>query len=218
MNTNTTITKTSDLTTITVAALAAFAALRPGQKRRNPAQAHAEREIVARIERALNSSATAVVRALELLFARQTSDEQVSHSTRHDNERGFSQADASTGSWLVVTVIGEGRAQGRADADLLRGKALEMGRRIALKYARTQLLQAAYEKAEAERHAYTVPTPASMGFTVEPSTVTVQSLAAELGDVAPVDGRPAKCVGCQWAGKCENGWVYHMGTEYPCAR
>lgn len=218
MNTNTTITKTTDLTTVAVGALALFAALRPGQLRRNPAQARAEREIVARIERALNSSAAAVARALELLFARQTSDEQVTASTRHDNQRGFSQADANVGTWLVVTVIGEGRAQGRADADLLRGKALEMGRRVALKYARTQLLAAAYEKAEAERNAYVVPPPSAFGFAVPANDVTVQSLAEELGDVESTYSRPAKCIGCQWSGKCENGWVYHMGTEYPCAR
>ena len=34
----------------------------------------------------------------------------------------------------------------------------------------------------------------------------------------PAYVRPAKCIGCQWAGRCENGWVYHMGTEYPCSR
>jgi len=162
MNTNTNT--NTDLTTLTVAALAALAVLRPGQLRRNREQAAAQREIVARIERALNSSAAAVARALELLFARQTSDEQVMASTHHHNQRGFSQADANAGTWLVVTVIGEGRAQGRADGDLLRGKALEMGRKVALKYARTQLLEAAYEKAETERNAYVPPPPSAFGF------------------------------------------------------
>lgn len=170
MNTNTNT--TNDLTTLTVAGLVAIAALRPGQLRRNPTQAKAEREIIARIERALTSSAAAVARALELLFARQTSDEQVTSSTRHHNCRGFSQADANLGSWLVVTVIGEGRAQGRADGDLLRGKALDMGRKVALKYARTQLLAAAYEKAEAEaeaaRNAYVPPPPSAFGFVPDP--------------------------------------------------
>jgi hypothetical protein len=212
MDTNTNL---NDLST---ADLAAAASLRNGQLRRNRTQAAAQRALVARIEAALDRSPAAVVRALELLYARQTSDEQVTATTRHDNERGFSQAHASTGTWLVTTVIAEGRAQGRAERDLLRGKALDMGRTIAHRYARTQLLQVAYEKAEAERNAFMVPPPSAFGFTPEPSTVTVESLAVELGDVEPTDSRPARCVGCQWAGKCENGWVYHMGTEYPCAR
>lgn len=162
-----TINTTTNLNTITVAALATFAALAPGRVRRNSAQARAEREIVARIEAALNKSAVAVVRALEILFERQTCDEQFSHTTRHDNERGFSQSHARTGSWLVTTVIAEGRAKDRAESDLLRGKALEMGRRIALHYARTQLLTVAYEKAAIEQNAYVVKSPSAFGFTVE---------------------------------------------------
>ena len=228
-------TNTNTFETLNTTDLALAASLPAGRVRRNKAQAAAQRALVARIERALDRSPAAIVRALELLYARQTSDEQVTATTRHDNERGFSQAHASTGSWLVTTVIAEGRAQGRAERDLLRGKALEMGRNIARRYARTQLLQVAYDKAAQARNAYVVPPPSAFGFYPEPSTVTVESLAVELGDVEPMAdftiddvpgedveestySRPARCIGCQWAGKCENGWVYHMGTEYPCAR
>jgi len=211
-------TNTNTFETLSTTDLAAVASLPAGRVRRNRTQAAAERALVARIEDALHRSPVAVVRALELLYARQTSDEQATHTTRHDNERGFSQSHAKTGSWLVTVVIAEGRSAGRAESDLLRGKALEMGRRIALRYARTQLLAVAYEKAAAARNAYTVPTPASMGFAVPANDVTIASLAAETGVEYEADNRPAKCVGCQWSGKCENGWVYHMGTEYPCAR
>lgn len=126
----------------------------PKKTRRSSVEVSADKALVARIRRSLASNPAAVVRALEVLFARQTRDEQAAHVTRHDNERGFSQADANTGSWLVTTVITEGRAQGREDADLLRGKALDMGRRIAGKYARTQLLSLAKaKKAEQEYEA-----------------------------------------------------------------
>ena len=177
MNTNTTINTNTNLSTLTTVALCAFAALRTGQRRRNSAQARANREVIARINRALDNSAVAVVRALEILFERQTSDEQYSHTTRHDNERGFSQSDARTGSWLVTTVIAQGRAQGRPESQLLRGKALEMGRRIAKNYARTQLLAVAYEKAEAQaqaekavQNAYVPAPPSAFGFV--PRTLT----------------------------------------------
>ena len=240
---------TTNFDALSTTDLAAAASIPAGRVRRNRTQAAAERALVARIEAALHRSPVAVVRALELLYARQTSDEQATFTTRHDNERGFSQSHASKGSWLVTTVIAQGRDEGRSESQLLRGKALEMGRRIALRYARTQLLQVAYEKAAAARNAYVVPPPSAFGFEAPASDVTVASLAAELGDepatvtIVPVDAdetveaqaddfsiddlpgdeepayvRPAKCIGCQWAGRCENGWVYHMGTEYPCSR
>lgn len=161
-------TNINTLNALSLTALVAAAVLPAGRVRRNSTQAAAERALVGRIEASLNRSAVAVVRALELLFERQTGDEQFSHSTRWDNERGFSQAHARTGSWLVTTVIAEGRAKDRAESDLLRGKALEMGRRIALHYARTQLLTVAYEKAVIEQNAYVVKSPSAFGFIAEP--------------------------------------------------
>lgn len=124
----------------------------PKTRRRSSEQVAVDRRLVGRIRASLASNPAAVVRALELLFAEQTRDEQAVHTTRHHNERGFSQADARTGSWLVRTVIAEGRSKGRSDAGLLRGKALEMGRRIASKYARTQLLRAAKAKQAAAEY------------------------------------------------------------------
>lgn len=158
---------TNNLINLTIATLFTLAALRPGQKRRNSNQVAAEREIVRRIEVALDRSPAAVVRAVEAIYARQTSDEKCSHTTRHTNNRGFSQADANLGTWLVETVIAEGRAKGRNDGELLRGKALTLGRRVASKYTR-QLLEVAREKAEnaaASTNTYTVPAPSAFGFT-----------------------------------------------------
>lgn len=215
--------------TNTAANLAAAATPRVGQLRRNRAQAAAQRALVGKIEEALHRSPVAVVRALELLYARQTADEQRDRTTKWDNERGFSQSHAKRGSWLVTVVIAEGRAAGRPESELLRGEALEMGREIALHYSRTQLLDAAYAKyAPAPAPTFTVPTPASMGFAPAANEVTIESLAAELGDDEPEAPKaeapkyvtiiPAKCSGCQWVDRCENGWIYHHGTEYPCAR
>ena len=137
---------TQDLTTMSIAALATMAALRSGQKRRNSSQVKAEAEIVSRIENSLQTNSAAVVRALELLHSKQTADERVCRSTHKTNGVGFSQADAGLGSWLVDTVIKEGRSKGRSDKNLLRGKALDLGRRVTLKYTKTQLLTAAYKK------------------------------------------------------------------------
>ena len=126
----------------------------PKKTRRSSAEVAADKALVATIRRSLASNPAAVVRALEVLFARQTRDEQAVAATRHHNEVGFSQADARTATWLVEVVIAEGREAGREDRDLLRGKALEMGRRIAGKYARTQLLALAKaKKAEQEYEA-----------------------------------------------------------------
>ena len=167
MNANTNNTNTNNFAALTVATLFTLAALRNGQKRRNSRQVGAEKEIVRRIEVAIERSPAAVVRALEGIYARQTSDEQCSHTTRHHNGVGFSQADADLGSWLVTTVIAEGRSKGRSEGDLLRGKALDLGRRVARKYTR-QLLEIAREKAQSAPApaTYCPPAPSAFGFSV----------------------------------------------------
>jgi hypothetical protein len=58
----------------------------------------------AAIQNLLASSDRAVERALVALHARQTSDEQVSMTTKHVNRRGFSQYDAEFGSKLAEVV------------------------------------------------------------------------------------------------------------------
>jgi hypothetical protein len=121
--------------------------------------------IVETIKKSLNNP-TAVVKALEILYNNQTEDEKLSKETKHNNNVGFSGCDARIGTWLVEVVIAEGRAKGRPDSQLLRGKAFQMAHKIVSRYVSTQLLQAAKvkleEKAEKERNAYFPPTPAEM--------------------------------------------------------
>jgi hypothetical protein len=124
----------------------------PKTRRRSSEQVAADRALVGVIRASLATNPAAVVRALEVLFARQTEDEQAVAATRHDNKRGFSQSDARTGSWLVETVIASARANGASERSILRGKALEMGQRIAGHYARTQLLSLAKAKLAAAQY------------------------------------------------------------------
>ena len=53
--------------------------------------------------------ANMVGRALVALFRRQTLDEQVSAHTRYDNDRGFTAADAESGTIGAKTFIRHGR-------------------------------------------------------------------------------------------------------------
>lgn len=124
----------------------------PKTRRRSSAEVREDNALVEAIRVSLRTNNAAVVRALELIFAEQTRDEQAFHITTHTNGVGFSQADARTGSWLVKTVIAEGRFAGFSEKHILRGQALEMGRRIALKYAATQLLRAAKAKQAAREY------------------------------------------------------------------
>lgn len=123
----------------------------------------ARKAVAARIRATLTSNAAAVVKALEVLYARQTYDEQVIGETVHHNTVGFSGVDANLGTWLVTVVIAEGRAQGRPEDQLLRGKALEMGRRVASRYAATQLCDLALAKMDVEARRYVPPAPAALG-------------------------------------------------------
>jgi hypothetical protein len=81
----------------------------------------------------LTSNNRAVEKAILAIFARQTEDEKQSESTHHDNSRGFSAADARTGSYMARWILSGKR---------LDGKFLDKGRKIAVKY-RKQLLEVA---------------------------------------------------------------------------
>ena len=81
----------------------------------------------------LQNNNRAVERAILAIFARQTEDEKSTECTRHENSRGFSAADARTGSYLARWILG---------GNHLNGKFLDKGRKIAVKY-RKQLLEVA---------------------------------------------------------------------------
>jgi hypothetical protein len=203
-----------------ITAVAAIAVARTVRRTRRPrAVVAAERALVASIRHALNNSAVAVERALDILFERQTRDEQVAYVTRHDNEVGFSQADARTGTWLVTVVMAEGRSQGRPAGQLLRGKALEIGRRVALHYARTQLLAVAQEKAEAEKNAYCVPTPEQvMGADVVENNRREARFEDGVEADVEAEEQADRCCSCPFADGCHDGYYYDCnGIERPCA-
>ena len=73
----------------------------------------------------LQSNNRAVERAILAIFARQTEDEKSTESTRHENSRGFSAADARTGSYM---------ARWMSSGKRLDGKFLDKARKMAVKY------------------------------------------------------------------------------------
>lgn len=86
----------------------------------------------------LNSRDDAVYRALVVLYDRQTSDEQASQSTRHNNKRGFTAFDAEFLSSLAEQVNARGS---------LSAKQLACARRRLAHYT-GQLMQEADAKRE----------------------------------------------------------------------
>lgn len=101
-------------------------------------------KLLDRIYKALETAA-GVERAIEILAANQTQDEWVEMATSHRNGVGFSGADARVGC-LLAKRIRELSARGYPQGRRLYGQDLDNGRRIALKYARTQLFAAAVAK------------------------------------------------------------------------
>jgi hypothetical protein len=91
------------------------------------------------IKSLLHTNPKAVSRALIVLYNRQTSDEQSSHSTSHLNGRGFNGADAAFGTSLAKQVLA-----GR----YLSNKQLVFARKMVIKYAK-QLLEEAMNKTPA---------------------------------------------------------------------
>jgi hypothetical protein len=109
--------------------------------RRTKEQVKADNELIERIRQSLETNPKAVCRAIMLLQRKQTADEQNSHATLQSNGVGFSMTDANYGSFLASVIAREGS---------LRGKLLTDARRLALKYHRTQLFQAAKERQNAD--------------------------------------------------------------------
>jgi hypothetical protein len=118
----------------------------PKRARRSSTEVAAEKALIARIERAIEASPVAVERAILLIAANQTSSELSAGVTVHENGIGFTGCDANLGTWLYK-VIRENEGRGMAEGQRLRGKALDLGRKVARRYARTQLLTAAKAKA-----------------------------------------------------------------------
>lgn len=121
--------------------------------RRTKAEVAAERALVARIHRSLDTSVAAVERAMVLLYGAQTATEQAAEVTTEHNAVGFSANDATVGSRIVKNVILRAEAAGVPAGKRLWGSSLAISRRIAKRYAGTQLLDAARTKEDAERAA-----------------------------------------------------------------
>ena len=94
--------------------------------------------LAAGVVTALNANPQAVERAIAILYSRQTAAEKATESTREDNALGVRH---NHGRRIVY--YGRWLASGRR----LTGHHLDVARRIALTYARTQLLEAAALKA-----------------------------------------------------------------------
>ena len=135
------------LTTALVAATFTVPAPVARRTRRSSAAVLRDRRLVGRIRASLNRDPRAVVRAIDVLFGRQTEDEQNVRQTIHTNERGFRQNHAKRGSELAA-IIAHGRLNGVPEKALLRGPALDDAREIASWYVNTQLLDLARARAE----------------------------------------------------------------------
>ncbi len=119
--------------------------------RRTKAEVAADRELVARIEASLDASVAAVERAMVLLYGRQTEVEQATETTTEHNAVGFAANDATVATRIVKNVILRATAAGVPEGKRLWGGSLAIARRIAKRYAATQLLDAAKAKAEAQK-------------------------------------------------------------------
>jgi len=118
--------------------------------RRTKEEVAAERALVERIHASLDRSVAAVERAMVLLYERQTAAEQASEITTEHNAVGFSANDATVGTRIVKNVILRATAAGVRPGKRLWGTSLAISRRIAHRYAATQLLDAALAKRGAE--------------------------------------------------------------------
>lgn len=105
--------------------------------RRTSEEVAADKALVAAIIRALNEDTQAVCKAIVLLGNEQTPEEEAAHAALQHNGRGWSMVDANYGTFLRDVILRDGT---------LRGKLLDDARRIALKYARTQLFERAKRK------------------------------------------------------------------------
>lgn len=106
--------------------------------RRTREEVAADNALIESIIKALNEDDAAVAKAIVVIGNAQTSDEMSAHAALQHNGRGWSMVDANYGTFLREVVLRDGR---------LRGRLLDDARRIALKYAKTQL----FERAKAKR-------------------------------------------------------------------
>lgn len=118
--------------------------------RRTFEQMQLDQATVVRIRAALGASTVAVERAMLLLYGLQTADERTAEMTVHTNGVGFSANDATVGTRIVKNVILKARAAGIPEGKRLWGSSLAISRRIALRYAGTQLLVATRAKQAAQ--------------------------------------------------------------------
>lgn len=119
--------------------------------RRSSAEVIADKELVARIVASLESSVAAVERAMVLLYESQTEVEQVAEMTTEHNLVGFAANDATIATRIVKNVVLRATAAGIPPGKRLWGSSLAISRRIAKRYAATQLLAAAKAKREADQ-------------------------------------------------------------------
>ncbi|MND90862.1 hypothetical protein D3C80_829580 [compost metagenome] len=105
--------------------------------RRTKAEVAADNALIESIIKTLNENDVAVCKAIVLIGNDQTAEEKEAHAALQHNGKGFSMVDANYGTFLRDVILREGK---------LRGKLLADGRRIALKYARTQLFDRAKKK------------------------------------------------------------------------
>lgn len=120
----------------------------------------AQKVLLAKIRHSLATNPKAVEKAITVLFANQTTDEQVESTTKYTNRKGFSAADAKRGTRFARWV-----RSGRN----LSGWHLDKARALVGKYWR-QLLRAALAKAEGARSA-------AVKSTVEPPVGSWASIA-----------------------------------------
>lgn len=98
----------------------------------------ADQPLVDAILKSLDTNDAAVEKAIRILAERQTAEELAKEATLKHNLVGFSSAHARFGA-LAYDIVSKGGH--------LKGKLLTVARHIAKRYARTQLLAIAKEKA-----------------------------------------------------------------------
>lgn len=105
--------------------------------RRTKQQIEEDNKLLDEIRTSISNNPKAVCKAIRILHGYQTEEERLQHATTRTNGVGFSAMDANFGSFLYEVIQRDGT---------LKGKLLEQGRRLAMKYAKTQLFAVAKAK------------------------------------------------------------------------
>lgn len=108
--------------------------------RRTKEEIAADNALLERIHRHLDGNNEAVVRAIILIGDAQTQDEKEASAALQHNGVGWSMVDANYGNWLYGIAKEKG---------VFYGKNLDGARRLAKKYAKTQLMAHAKAKIKA---------------------------------------------------------------------